>query len=209
MIFQTLDSKAECFGYFADNKLVFDDLPEGLTGTWKYTPSAAPFTSDLDYAYIISGGQTLGDACPDHMMEEWTAADDKMKAFYRSFISAKVSLTDHCFFDMVPEQFLFQYYGMRNKITEHILQNTEKAKNYEFLANTHEMLETIASQRLNIDRGALKSNFHQMKTRNFFKKLPTIKPYVCYNMFGSKTGRLTSTCGMLIMWQEGSQQEAK
>ena len=195
MIFQTLDSKAECYGYFANNELIFDNPPSGLTGTWKYTPSAAAYAGSLDYAYVAYGGKSLRDLCPEHMTEEWDAAEGKMKAFFRSFTSAKVSLNEHCFFDMVPEQFLFQYYGTRNRITEHALKGVEKAENYEFLVQVHEMLETIASQKLNIDREALKSNFHQMKTRNFFKKLPTIKPYARYNMFGSKTGRLTNIKG--------------
>ena len=195
MIFQTLDSKAECFGYFVENELVFDNIPKNLSGTWKYTPSVASLRGNLDYAYIVSGGKTLEESCPEHMLEDWVQAENVMKAFFRSFAHAKVSLDEHCFYDMVPEKFLIQYYGLRNRITEHVLQSTARPENCEFLSSVHEMLATIASQKLNVNPNELKSNFHQLKTRNFFKKILKINPYVRYNMFGSKTGRLTNIKG--------------
>jgi len=130
--------------------------------------------------------------CPERLSEDWLLAEEKMKAFFRSFAYAKVSLEENCFFDMVPDRFLSNYYGIRNEITEHILQTCEKQRNYDFLVSVHELLETIGSQKLNIDAKSLNSKSYQIKTRNFSQKLMKISPHVRYNLFGSKTGRLTN-----------------
>ena len=191
MIFQALDSKEECFGIFADGRLIFDNQPENLSATWKYSPSVFS-QKEIEYAYVLSSGATLSEMCPEFLEEEWSAAESKMKAFFRSFSCAKVSLDENCFFDMVPNKFLHDYYSLRNEITRHTLQTCKKQKNYNFLASVHEMIETIASQKLNIDSNALNKKMHQIKTRSFSQKLVKISPFVRYNMFGSKTGRLTN-----------------
>ena len=38
MIFQTLDDKNECVGIYAEGKLSFDELPDGLTACWAPVP---------------------------------------------------------------------------------------------------------------------------------------------------------------------------
>ena len=142
MIFQALDSKEECFGIFANDELVFGDPPESLSATWKHSPSIST-PNHIDYAYVMSAGATLSEMCPDSLGDEWASAENKMRAFFRSFSHAKVSLEENCFFDMVPDKFLLDYYGIRNEITKHALEVCEKQRNYDFLSSVHEMIETI------------------------------------------------------------------
>jgi len=194
LIFQALDSKEECFGIFAEGGLVFGEEPENLSATWKHSPSISS-KNNIDYAYVMSAGATLSEMCPDSLGDEWASAENKMRAFFRSFSHAKVSLEENCFFDMVPDKFLLDYYGIRNEITKHALEVCEKQRNYDFLSSVHEMIETIGNQKLSIDAKALNKKLHQIKTRSFSQKLVKISPYVRYNMFGSKTGRLTNVKG--------------
>ena len=106
MLFQTLDDKSECVGYFSSGKLYFGDLPDSATKTWNY--SAHLKDRNIQYAKLYCGGKLLDEACPDHLRDEWTKVSAKLKAHFRSFATAKISLSDHCFFDLVPKQFLLE-----------------------------------------------------------------------------------------------------
>ena len=195
MIFQALDTKQECFGFYTEEGLKYGEVPDDVTSTWKYSPSLSEHRGKLDYAYVYSLGAPLANHCPEIFEEDWKIAEEKMKAFFRSFMLSKVSMEDNCFFDLVPDKFLEQYYSIRNEITRNVLETCKKPKNYNFLVSVHEMLETISSQKLNLHPKSLNKKLHQIKTRNFSQKLIKISPYVRYNMFGSKTGRLTNVKG--------------
>ena len=57
MIFQALDDKSECIGIYADGKLSFEDFPENLTKTWRY--SASITDPAVEYAWIHAGGRNI------------------------------------------------------------------------------------------------------------------------------------------------------
>ena len=193
MIFQALDSKEECIGIYANGSIITEGIEwKALNSTWKYSPSLRTRRGMLEYAYIASSGSTLRDCCPITLREDFAAAEGKMRAFFRAFSAAKVSLDENCFFEMVPGKFLRDYYDIRNQICEFVFRNHEKPKNYKFLSAVHEMLEEISFQSLSIAPEELKAGFHQVKTRNFYNKLLKMKPNVRYNLYGTKTGRLTT-----------------
>ena len=54
------------------------------------------------------------------------------------------------------------------------------------------MLEEIRFQKLNIDVSAMNGELSTFKGRQFFKKISKVEPYIKYDIFGSKTGRLTT-----------------
>ena len=72
MYFQTLDDKTECVGVYTSGKLNFDDIPEGLTRTWKFTGSISD--DSIEYAWLYSGGKSLAEVCPEHLREELDTA---------------------------------------------------------------------------------------------------------------------------------------
>ncbi len=115
----------------------------------------------------------------------------KLRAYHRSFFEAKINMSENCFYELVPQKFLIEYCKAKNEITEHILNHCEKPENYDFLVEATKMLADIRYQRLNIDITPLKRKAHNLRVRDFIKKLKTIQPYVKYNLFGSVTGRLT------------------
>ena len=127
MYFQTLDDKGECVGVYKDGKLYFQDLPTGLERTWKYAEYLEK--SDVEYASIWCGNRSLNDACPSSLIDEWTAVEAKLKAFYRSFVLAKVNMDENCFFDLVSKPFLVEYCEIRNKITKYVFKNYQKPQN--------------------------------------------------------------------------------
>lgn len=191
MYFQTLDDKGECVGVYKDGNLYFKEtMPEGLRRTWKYAEYLEE--DDVQYASIYSGNNSLSDCCPSHLIDEWTETEERLKAFYRSFIIAKVDMNQNCFFDLVPRQFLIRYCEIRNKITKYVFENYEKPVNYDFMVDLTKVLTKIRYQKLNLDVAALSKKAHLPKFRQAMKKYSQIQPYCRYNIKGTKTGRLTT-----------------
>jgi len=187
MIFQTLDGKKKCTNVYVNNK-IYDEIPEGLTGTWSYNSS----TPGVDCANLYCGGQTIDSVCPPELENRWKASNDKMKAFMNSFIQSKIDLNQHCFYDLVPGHFLLEFYEIKNKITEHVFENYKKPENYDFLLELAKKAEEIKNQPLNINVLKLNDKKHEFVARNFLKKIKKTEPYIKYNIFGTKTGRLTT-----------------
>jgi hypothetical protein len=190
MLFQTLDDKQECVGVYCNNELHFDAIPDDLTRTWNYS-SFLQDKENVEYAFLYAQ-KALGDACPVHLSEEWETTNKRLKAFLRAFTTAKIDLTENCFFDLVNERFLREYCEMRNKITEHVLKTHEKPENYDFLVDLTKVLHDIRHRKVQIDPWALRDVMHEKRARNFTQKLSQISLSCDYNIFGTKTGRLTT-----------------
>ncbi len=196
MIIQVLDDKKHCVGIYSDGRLIYDceeyDF-DSVTATWNYNPIFAQ--NDALIASLIVPGKSLEQSCPDFLHHRWQTIAARLKAFYKSFATSKVSLEQHCFYDLVPEKFLLEYCEVKNKITEHIIKTHERPKNYDFLRQLAKFAYDVRQQELNLDYAEIARNSHQLKTRNFLKKTKHIKPYISYNIFGTKTGRLTVNKG--------------
>ena len=190
MYFQTLDDKGECVGVYKDGELYFNDLPQGMERTWKYAEYLEE--SDVEYASLYGGNRSLNDVCPAFLIDDWVAVEDKLKAYYRSFVLAKVNMDENCFFDLVPRTFLLEYCEIRNKITQYVFENYEKPQNYDFMVDLTKVLARIRHQKLNIDVSSLSKQAHLAKFRKAMKKFSQIDPYCRYNINGTKTGRLTT-----------------
>jgi len=191
LYFQVLDEKYECVGVYLDEKMHYDEMPSGLSKTWKYT-RALEESQNIEYASLYCGKKTLSQVCPDEFANRLNKVLERLKAFFTSFKHAKISLYDNCFFDMVPERFLLEYCYLKNEITKHVLENYEKPKNYDFLANLSRVTEDIRYSKLNVDTSTLDSRLGSEKTRNFIKKLSKIDHHINYDVFGTITGRLTT-----------------
>ena len=190
MLFQTLDDKKECLGVYINGEINYDGVPDNLTATWSFADYLAG--RDVQYASLYCAPNDIDTACPDSLKDQWEDVSEKMRAFLRSFAEAKVDLNENCFFELVPERFLLEYCELKNKITKHVLEVHEKPQNYDFLLGLVQLSEKIKYQKLNLDLSGLNGGLSSFKTRQWKKKLASIKPYVVYNIFGTKTGRLTT-----------------
>jgi len=133
--------------------------------------------------------------CPSHLQYEWKNKSDHLKAFYRSCFEAKIDLGEHSFYDLVPKKVLMDYLEIKNQITQYIFETGERPQNYNFLLEVTKVVEDIKEQKLNIDFSALKERLAEFKVRQFYKKIAKVSPFVSYNIFGTKTGRLTTNRG--------------
>ncbi len=195
MFFQSLDNKNKCVGIYYDGHLLFDELPKDLTATWDYSQYLKD--ENLQYAKLYCHGQALQKVCPDSLAEDLAAATKKLKAYLRSFELGKISLNDHCFYDLVPEQFLLEYCEVKNKITKHVIDTYEKPKNYDFLLNLTKLITDMNYQKLNIDTSKLREKYYSTSCRKFIRSINNLEPYCKYNIFGTRTGRLTNMPGSI------------
>lgn len=189
MLFQTLDDKKDCVAVFINDSLNSDVDLKQLKKTWAY--NAFLKGQDIDYASLYVEGKNLSEACPEHLKEEWNNINIKLKAFLNSFIESKVSLKENCFFDLTPERFLIQYCQIKNKICQHIFDNVEKPKEYEFYRRFTEILNDIKYRELNIDINNIQNKLYKDNALAFYKKIANGNKNINYNLYGSITGRLT------------------
>jgi len=193
MIFQTFDDKKDCLAVYVDGELHIKKLPKNtpLTHTWDYSESfQAP---DIKYAKYYCEGKTLSEACPDHLKKEWEATKHTLKAFHTAAKEVNLNLNEYCYFELLPEHVLLDYGRIKNQISAHVFKNHDKPKDYDFRVNLIKVLTEIKNNKLNIDITPIKKRRHEFKVRQFFRRLKETEPYICYNMYGTKTGRLTAT----------------
>ena len=106
-------------GYYA-NKTIRPGSPPPLEGeTWDYSSHLGG--DKYEIARIYSDGGTLTDACPADLRENWEKTKRTLKACLKAFNTSRLSLNENCFYDIVPEYFLFEYLDTKNKITKHVL----------------------------------------------------------------------------------------
>ena len=190
MLFQALDAKDHCVGIYADNKIVYDEIPSSLSKTWSFASFLK--NKEIEYASLYVQNKSLDKVCPEHLKESWLAVSNKLKAFFRSFLQAKISLEELCFFDLVPQNFLLDYFYVKSEITQYVFNNFPKPSNYDFLAELSKVVMDIQSQKLNIQKTNLGISAKKPQCRAAFKTAFKAKPYIQYNIFGTKTGRLTT-----------------
>ncbi len=196
MLVQTLDDKQHCVGIYNDGKLIYNceefDF-DAVTATWNYNPLFAQNGTVI--ASLLVPGKTLDEVCPDFLRHRWAAINARLRAFYKSFATSKISLDINCFYDLVPQRFLLEYCEIKNKITQYVIETYAKPANYDFMRNLAKLTYEIRQNKLNIDYSEIARESHRLKVRNFIKKSKYIKPYISYNMYGTKTGRMTTRKG--------------
>lgn len=191
MLFQTLDDKKECFGIYCNGVISYDTQPKGISKTWNYSSHLA--NKSIEYAQLYCEGASLDAACPAELKPELQAVTDRMKAYLRSFEQSKISLNEHCFYSLVPERFLVELCEIKNKISEHVLATYVKPKNYDFMLKISSMIGDIANTRLSVDKEPLRNHLGSIRGRNLWNAIDSLPPYVRYNAYGTKTGRLSTT----------------
>ena len=190
MLFQTLDDKKSCLGLYRNKTLTKRGQPDELmTHTW----TAAQFLEgmDIEYAFLYCQKNLL-DACPDHLRKEYEDSVSFLRAFLRSMEHSRVNLNQHCFYDLVPDNFLVMYCEAKNKICEYIFENYNRPKNYDFLRDLIFLTQLIGHRKLNLVYADAAQDCTTFSLRNKFKTVRRADPYVRYNIFGSRTGRMTS-----------------
>lgn len=162
----------------------------GLEATW--SPSSHLRDKDIEYASLYLEGRSVDPLLPEYLKDDWNDVTNKLRSFRRSLMISKIDMGQNCFYDLVPKRFLIEYCEIKNKITSYVLEKIERPSRYEFYKSLGLMLEDISNRRVNIDRRKVASLVGSSKWSNHAERLLKNSPYINYNQFGTKTGRLTT-----------------
>ena len=190
MQFQSLDNKKQCVGIYTDGEMHFGIIPDGITRTWNYSSFLSE--RDIEYAQVYCLGQSMDEVCPPHLEDKWHRVRDRLLAHYKAFSTSKISMDEHCFFDMVPEQFLYDYCEAKDQVTEWVFDNYERPDNYDFLVDLHKTVDRMSDVPFNLDFTELNELRYKTKVRDFVKKYSGRQQHCRYNVWGTRTGRLTT-----------------
>jgi hypothetical protein len=196
--FVTLDDKKECVGVYCDGELHFDSFPDNLTHTWSKTESLGSINAeDSEFAQLYCQGKSLDDVCPEHLKGRWEKIVKRMKAYHNSFVEAKVSLMDNCFFDLIPQQYLLEFCDIKTQIIKHVFETREKPDNYDLMKDLGNVLLDIQKRKLRLNLPFLKDKFYNKRARELYKDIVNKKKsdQVFFDPFKTKTGRLAVKSG--------------
>ena len=189
-MFQTLDTKNQCVGYYIDGNLIYDHPSCKLTQTWDY--SHALRNQEIDYARVYCNGDTLTQACPERYRNMWETTKTRLNSYLKAFRVAKIDLKEVCLFDLIPEQFLFEFYDIKNEITKSVFAKKSRPPNYKLFANILKLLGDMRQRPLNVNIDAIKHKAGSLTGRNFINRAQGVR-WVCdYNPWGTVTGRLAA-----------------
>ena len=190
LLFQVLDQKRDCIGYFANNSINPTKQMPRSGATWEYSTHLPGDHYEL--ARIYSDGATLTEVCPEDLRDSWEEIKKQLRACLKAFKTSQLSLDENCFYDVVPEFFLYQYLEAKNKITKHVLETHPKPENYDCMYNLVEMLSSIRSQTVSVDINPIKHLLSSVRGMNFHRTLQTVNHVCDYNPWGTITGRLST-----------------
>ena len=190
MLFQLLDLKTECVGYYADKKIIHSKNVPTEGETWEYSSRLPGELYDIGRIY--AAGASLTDVCPQHLKEEWENIKATLKSCLKAFRTSRLSLDENCFYDVLPEYFLFKYLGAKNKITQHVLDTIPRPQNYNYMYDLIEMISDIRSRPLNVDIEPIKHFLSSVRGKNFHRILNRAEGVCDYNPWGTITGRLAT-----------------
>lgn len=193
MIFQVLDSKDGCVGFYADGELYFNEAALDLTSTWSYSRHLKG--ADIDIASLFCEGKRLEEVAPSELKPQLLAINNKLASYKKSFINAKVSLSENCIYDLIPQRVIKEYCEIKNRITAHVLQAYPKPKEYEFYRRFNELIGDIRARELQVDRSILAGRLYDVQAKRLWEGVGAGGTHIKYNMFGSVTGRLTTEEG--------------
>ena len=189
LYFSVLDNKKDCFGFYQNGELFYDSPPEDMRVTWKHSETLC--AGAYEYCSVLARSDNLNDVCPPELSTEWHKVDSKLRAIKKSFATSMVDLNEHCFFDMVKQQYLLDYFSVKEAIMKHVYETTERTENFDFDCRMHEMLQEISKKQIKLNSCFLRDNQHKLKVRTLSKKLKSVKPFAKYKQFSTTTGRLT------------------
>ncbi len=173
MILQTLDIKDNCKGIFHEGNFMLEnteDLVKKYSVAWKH--SSILEDENFRYLYLSLKDDDLSRYCVDP--ELFMTYQSKMEAHYKASITAKVSLKEECFFDLLPQHQLVKWFNIRQQALDNLNKMTKKEDDYDILHKIHVLTTNIAQQNI---------------------RFGTKNGRVLYNIFGSSTGRLTTRRG--------------
>jgi len=189
--FQVLDYKKQCAGFYLADGTINKSLPEGICRTWK-PYSVLNSRQDIEYAWILVSGADLDEHVPENLQKDWTSVTDLLRLHLNTLKVARVPLNDVCLYEVLPTDIYLRYFDVLNAITESIFDSNCKPQNHDFLVRIQVLLSEIEERKVKLSTKGVDFTSKEIslkKIQDICAKTNIVK----YNLFGTRTGRLTNT----------------
>ena len=173
MILQTLDIKDNCKGIFHNGEFIFDNfhyLLDDYSVAWKH--STMLDDEKFKYLFLYEKSEDLSRYATHP--SAYRRYKDKMHAHKKAALTAKVDLSEQCFFDVLPEHQLTKWFFLRDTALQRLHNTKQQESDYDILHKAHVLTTEINNQDI-----IFQDNLGR----------------VSYDIFGSATGRLTTKKG--------------
>lgn len=174
-----MDNKNSCLGFFSNGKVYSSRHAIDLSKTWSYH-NCLKTNNNIEYGKIYAKGLTLGQVCPEYLKNDWKNINIEKNKFIKTFNISKVDLLENCFYDLVPEFFINDYFSLIEEITKYTFNNYNKPSNHNFLVDLWKLTTDLSYNKLNFNTSI---NINNKSYNN---------NYIKYNIFGTITGRLST-----------------
>ena len=172
MILQLLNREQSCDILYHNGELekISDHNLKNYSCVWKHHP----ILHDENYTYlcVLAGKKSVEEYSDSKSL--YLDLQNQIRAHKKASITAKVSLEEFCFYDLIPEHTLKKWLETQKSCLEKIYAVEKKGEDYNILHKAHVLVENISTQ--NVSYGSKKGK-------------------VKYDIFGSATGRLTTKKG--------------
>jgi hypothetical protein len=183
-LFQAIDDRGDCIAYCYNHKIHSDiDFGE-FDGSWSVFKEAP---SSIEFASIYAKTDDIKSVCPAHLKDRFSNSAHKIKSCRKALKKAKISEAEHCFYDLMPEHYLIEYFGLKNAISEHVLTNYTKPKNYDHLYKIQVVRAHLQNYNFKLD--ARKSAELGSTALDLYKKYKD-DSFAIYDIWNVITGRL-------------------
>lgn len=145
---------------------------------------------DLAYAKYYNNYQSIEEAVTEDLKEELIFNQNRIKSLLKAYSSMRIDFLDREVFKLIPDFFMEDYARIISKISKQVIKNKDQPKNYEFLKEADLFLHLLSKRKVKIEVPATTPK----DIREYFN---SFKPYINYNLFGTRTGRLTNEKGSL------------
>lgn len=168
-----MDIEDNCFGIYKNGEFIFKDFDAKLkdvNAAWRYSHIIRD--NQCTYASLLLRDEKLENYSSNPT--KFLSYSDLMSAQKSAALTAKIDISDMCFFDILPDHLVHSWFSLREEAIRNVIIKKEKSNDYNILEKIHVLTEVIARQEL-----------------NFGENVEKIK----YDMFSSATGRLTTKRG--------------
>lgn len=186
-LFQAIDDRGDCIAFCYNHKIHKDIDFDEFEGSWSVFKQA-PTT--IEFASIYAKTDSIETVCPENLKGRFLNSQHKIESCRKALKKAKISETEHCFYDLIPEHYLIEFFSLKNTISGHVLTNYTKPKNYDHLYKIQLVRSHLQNYSFKLD--AQKSIEIGPSATEIYKKYKD-DSFAVYDMWNVITGRFATS----------------
>lgn len=180
MLYHKFDNGNGCKVYFSNGELlaeISDQHDQTLDFDYE-NPNAECISLYVD---------DVKEVLPEYLKEEAEKVKRKREAILKSFRITKVPLNEYCFYENIPDSFIFHMGEIKDEVSRYILENFERPENYNHLLGIKRLTHYISEREINL---SIPSNVFEKDILDFRVRVAG-KNRIFYDHKGTKTNRFT------------------